>query len=380
MRCQWVGVWLLALSAVGYCLGDVALPISPRERSMNSIDQLLDKLTAKLLVEETQFHDRILENKQKADMAFKKKVHQEEVLTPLYKLQDAAKRVMASKTDDVARWAKEVEESSAIIKLTEARHKKEKETLVRNAQLVKEISALIKSFKSYGGKETDAAKSTLSDISTRFSELSSTQPDLLQTDMFLQNKFDQIALIERLLQMFTTLDKQNELGMADEIKSLQIEHRNNTNGLALAKSELTNAQQEERKAAGAVMSAQADHSAAVAFYLRINQEYQQCQTDFGETKDTITRERKTIGLVQKMILQWRLHFAGEDDDHTAPSENRTQNAPAAGSSHRVPDEIHAWIQNRTTTAPTTQAEGRAAERAAAESDLQLALQAAQSAF
>ena len=74
-------------------------------------------------------------------------------------------------------------------------------TAENNKKMITEITGLIKVFKSYKGAETPEAKSTLADISTKFSELSNTQTDFLEAESFLPNKFNQISVVEDLLKV-----------------------------------------------------------------------------------------------------------------------------------------------------------------------------------
>ena len=52
-------------------------------------------------------------------------------------------------------------------------------------------------------------------------------------------------------------------------------------------------------------TAKAAHAASVAFYLRLNQDYQQCQSDFHSTRDTLKRERSIVDILGRKVAQFK---------------------------------------------------------------------------
>jgi len=294
-----------------------ASQISVRNKNLNSIGELLDTLTSKLLLEETQMHDRVVERKGKADTAFAQKVHQEEAIAPIAKNVSALMQAAAAAQESAKTWEARVKQASAVIDLTKDRHQKEAGTAENNKKMITEITGLIKVFKSYKGAETPEAKSTLADISTKFSELSNTQTDFLEAESFLPNKFNQISVVEDLLKIFANLNDENKKEMQKEVHALKLEHEKTTATLNIMKGSQAKIEATLLEAQTKLSSAKAAHAASVAFYLGLDQEYQQCQADFRATADTIKRERSIIDMLEKKISQFKLIPADQIENGTA---------------------------------------------------------------
>merc|ERR1719231_1271798 len=116
-----------------------ASQISVRNKNLNSIGELLDKLTSKLLLEETQMHDLVVERKAKADAAYAQKTNTEEKLTPLAKNVSDLKAAIASSKDSVKSWESRQSQVASVIEMTRQRHGKEQASITKNRKSIAAI-------------------------------------------------------------------------------------------------------------------------------------------------------------------------------------------------------------------------------------------------